>query len=203
MEANAEGYLASGFATPDGELWAVSRRGLYRFSESGWVHTTALTMEDTVGPPRLRALATAGPPWWLLEQTSGELLRLSYEGSLTRLRSVPGGGARLRAAVRWNNAWLFATSAGLRTYNFVESTWSNVDLPVDGSVVRMLALDDAGRLWLAGTGLWVVVRDRVVDLSGLEPLAGVDVVALIADPHRREGVIVSLGERGLVYVATE
>ncbi|GMR23726.1 MAG: hypothetical protein BMS9Abin37_2186 [Acidobacteriota bacterium] len=101
MEANPEGYLASGFATPDGELWAASRRGIYRFSESGWLHATALTTGNTVGPPRLQALSTDGSPWNLLEQTSGELLRLSYEGALTRLRAVRNGGARLDDAVRW------------------------------------------------------------------------------------------------------
>ena len=116
---------------------------------------------------------------------------------------VNGCGARLEDAVRWNNAWLFATSAGLRTYDFAEKTWTTVDLAVDGSAVRVLALDGAGCLWLAGAGLWVVVRDRAVDLSSLPPLAGVDVIAMIADPHRREGVIVSLGDRGLLYVATE
>lgn len=208
MEANPEGHLVSGFATPDGELWAASRRGLYRFSGSGWVHATALAMDDTVGPPRLRALATAGPPWNLFEQTSGELLRLSYEGLLTRLRSVPNGGARLDDVVRWNDGWLFATSAGLRTYDFAEKAWSNVDLAVDAGAVRVLALDGAGRLWLAGAGLWVVVGNRavgnrVIDLASLPPLAASEVIAMIADPHRRDGVIVSLGERGLVYVATE
>ena len=69
--------------------------------------------------------------------------------------------------------------------------------------MRVLALDGAGRLWLAGAGLWVVVGDRAVDLSSLPPLNGVDVIAMIADPHRRDGVIVSLGDRGLLYVATE
>ena len=116
---------------------------------------------------------------------------------------MPDGGTRLEDAVRWNNVWLFATSAGLRRYDFVEKAWSNFDLAVDGGAVRVLALDGAGRLWLAGAGLWVVVRNRVVDLSSLPPLAGVDVIAMIADPHRREGVIVSIGDRGLLYVATE
>lgn len=203
VENEPEGYFVSGFATPDGELWAASSRGLYRFSESGWTHVAAITMDENAGFPRLRALTTAGPPWFVLERTSGELFQLSYEGRQTRLRPVPDKGVRLEDAVRTRDGWLFATSAGLRTYDFERRVWSDVDLGVDASAVRQLIVDDGGRLWLGGDGLWVVVNGRARDLSAIPALSGVEVVAIIADPHRREGVIVSLGERGLLYVATE
>jgi hypothetical protein len=85
----------------------------------------------------------------------------------------------------------------------VERAWSNFDLAVDASAVRVLTLDGAGRLWLAGAGPWVVVGKRALDLSSLPPLAGSEVIAMVADPHRRDVVIVSIGERGLLYVATE
>jgi hypothetical protein len=203
VENEHEGYLNGGFATPDGELWATSWRGLYRLSKTGWKHAAALSIEGDAGAARVKALATRGPPWYLLEQESGELFELGYEGPRTRVRAVVDGGARLFDAVRWRGAWLFATSAGLRRYDVARRAWANVRLAVDASRVRVLARDDAGRLWLAGDGLWVVVDDRVVDLSALPPLAGADVLAMAADPHRLEGVVMSLGERGLLYVATE
>lgn len=204
IENDYQGYLESGFATPDGELWAASRRGLYRFSESGWVHAAALDMPDGVGAPRLHALSTARPPWFVLEQTSGRLFQLSYEGRRTRLRVVSDGGSRLYDAIPWKKRkGLFATSEGLRTYDLRNDDWARFDLALDQGAVRALTTDSMGRLWIGGAGLSVVARGRVVDLSGLPALRGVEVVDMIGDPHFVGGVIVSIGERGILYVEVE
>ena len=58
-------------------------------------------------------------------------------------------------------------------------------------------------LFWGGIVFVVVVVAAQFDFKLLPALSGVEVVAMIADPHRRDGVIVSLGERGLLYVATE
>ena len=201
MEAEPEGYLERGFATPDGELWATSRRGLYRWTDTGWSHAAAIEMDDDAGTAELESLGTSGPPWLLLERASGALFQLRYEGSRTRLRPVSDEGSELHDAVQWNGSWLFATSSGLRRYEPTSSRWASANISRAGA--RVLARDGGGRLWLAGDGLAVVSRGRIIDLSRLPPLAGVDVIAMIADPHRRDGVIVSLGERGLLYVGTD
>ena len=153
-----------------------------------------------------RVLPARGQPWYLLEKTSGALYVLSYEGRSVRLRSVatPTSDTRLEDAVRWNSGYLFATSRGFHVYDAASESWRPAKLGVDGSRVDTLSRDGRGRLWLAGAGLWLLPNGstRARDLSSLPMLRGVRAVEVIADPHRQGGVIVSLGDRGLLYVST-
>ena len=203
-ETDGDGYLSGGFATPDGTLWALSGRGLFRLGPSGWKHTATFPAEEDMWRPDVHVLGGAAPPWLLLEKTTGSLASLTPSGDTVLVRSVRHQGGDLHDAVRWGNGWLFATSRGLRLYDADRNRWSASRLDLQDGSVRVLGRDDAGRLWLGGVGLWLLdEKKRLIDLAAIPALRGRDVVAIIADPHRRSGVIVSLGARGLLYVATE
>jgi hypothetical protein len=71
--------------------------------------------------------------------------------------------------------------------------------------IRRIARDGLNRLWLGGDGLWMIDADgkRLHDLSPLPMVGRSAVAALAADPSRRDGVIVSLGVRGVVFIKVE
>jgi hypothetical protein len=201
------------FVTPDGELWNLWYGDIKRF-ENGWWHRVgtykAKPPEDAgidigVG---LRALAAGGPPWIVFDSREGQLLTLDPGATpgaahlaARVVKDAAGKPRRVHDAVAWRaGELLLATDAGLAVYAIASGKLGATPFSAPPLAVTRLYLDRKDRLWLGGArGLWMVEGRRGAPRSfdALPMIAGstVEVIAADADP---DGVVVSLGERGVV-----
>jgi hypothetical protein len=211
--------IASGiFPTPDGEIWYAWHFGIARLVNGEW---------QTVGEgiPRpwggYRVINQDGPPWvfwqdgpgWMLNRDKEKplpLRRLVYEHPIHDVRieeftlvGDPPPVAAVYDALSWEpGVVLLATDVGLRFCDTATGSLEFVTFPVPDERVWRLCRDKADRLWLGGAGLWMS------DLSGqiLHSFSEVPVVgkrgvsALGLDPEHEDGVIVALGDHGIVYL---
>lgn len=157
----------------------------------------------------LRVVNGSGPPWILLDRQVKGLRRLAHGPNFRdpRLSWIPlsEGGRVLRvydALPRPEGDILLATDAGLRRFDAATNTLGPGPLPAPGHPVTSLARDGLGRVWLGGEGLWLVDPDgkTLHDVGALPMVGRTPVVTVAADPGHRDGVIVSLGARGVVFV---
>lgn len=221
--------LAACFITPDGILWNAGVGDLKRFADGRWEDVAKLPGADPaglfdeprregfiqVGDPRLQvgwglhAVSDAGPPWILLDRDQGQLLRLAYgpDFKAPQLDAVKvveaGNGLEIRDAIPWAEGdLLLATDQGVRRFVIAPGEVRPAPLPDPGRPVTSLARDGLGRVWIGGDGLWLVDPDgkALHDAAAVPMLGRSSVTALAADPGRRDGVIVSLGIRGVVFV---
>jgi ligand-binding sensor domain-containing protein len=97
---------------------------------------------------------------------------------------------------------LLATPRGLRTLDPTSGRVATASIAAPGYPVGTLARDGLGRLWLAGQGLWMASPDGAAlhRLDALPMLGRTRVYALGRDVDHPDGVIVSLGPRGVVFV---
>ena len=109
-----------------------------------------------------------------------------------------------RTAIPWTaRRVLISTNVGLRTYDAIAGTISRVDLPYPPKAATVLARDSLGRVWLGGEdGLFLAVAGaRSVETFDVIPeFRGAQVLALAPDPAHADGVIASLGARGVAFV---
>jgi ligand-binding sensor domain-containing protein len=151
----------------------------------------------------------AGPPWILLDRTHRQLLRLAYgpgfqDPKLGAVKIMEGNAAlKIHDAIpNAKGGLLLATDKGLRRLDVASGKVEPSPLPVPDRPVTALARDGLGRVWMGGDGLWVVDADgkRLHDCGPLPMIGRTEVVTIAADPDHRDGVIASLGERGVVFV---
>jgi hypothetical protein len=210
------------FITPDGALWSTWFGDLLRFADGRWrvvadlpgaaprdehgVRTDLRGLEVGRGA---RTIGDAGPPWLLLDRDETQLLSLVYgsefkDPKLDAVRITEAGAALkiLDAIPLSKGELLLATDKGLRRFEIASAKVQPSPLPVPDRPVTSLARDGLGRVWLAGEGLWVVDADgkRLHDCGSLPMMGRTEIVTIAADPERRDGVIVSLGERGVAFV---
>jgi len=169
-------------------------------------------------PPRflevgwgLQALGDAGPPWLLLDDDKSQLLRLAHgpdfkAPKLDAVKLVEAGAPlKVLDAIPWSKGEvLLATDKGLRRFDVATDAIRDAGLPSPGGPVSSLARDGLGRVWLGGEGLWLVDGEgddgRLHDLGTLPMIGRTAVATMAADPADRDGVLVSLGPRGVVAV---
>jgi hypothetical protein len=206
-------FLGSSFVTPDGELWNLWYGEIKRF-ENGWWHRVGTYKAK---PPEdagleiglgLRALPAGGPPWIILDPREGQLLTLdpgaapgSARIAARAVNDAAGKARRVHDAVPWRaGELLLATDAGLAVCTIASGRLGAAPFIAPPRVVTRLFLDRKDRLWLGGQGggLWMIEGRRGAPRSfdALPMIAGstVEMIAADADP---DGVVVSLGERGV------
>jgi hypothetical protein len=209
------------FITPDGSLWSIDETGLSRLVRDHWTRVAELTPKDRGaleprGPARdedpdesLRVLSTTGPPWFIHNRAVGDLHRFSFEPNFKDLKIEPiklsedGRKLRILDALPWaNGTLLLATDKGLRKFEVSTGKLAPSGIPEPGRAVSAMARDGLGRLWLAGEGVWLVAPDgkTLHDCEALPMLGKARVTAFAADRDHRDGVIVAVGGRGVVFV---
>jgi hypothetical protein len=208
---------ATTFLTGDGTLWSCDSGVLKRLQKGRWETVDQRTWGEP--PFSLRALATSGPPWILLDGRYFNLWRLDPGRQAEQLQLSPieitEGGQPLRIddAIAWSNdALLLATDAGLREYAPGTGKLSRIDLPEPPCPPTTLVRDGLGRLWLGCGSIWTARRSArglwLVEPGAKKPeafdrvpwVAGSEVYCLATDPDHPDGVIAALGPRGVAYV---
>lgn len=204
-------YVAAAdvFMTPDGALWACRDGWLRRFLDGRWKRVVELTQD---GPFDAVAVVTKAPPWVIFDrfEHGPELWRLDPgEGDVPpRLSRVPtregDAGLTIHGAASWTDDTVaLSTDAGLRTYTPSTGVHAKVDLPDPEAPTDVLACDALGRLWLGGgAGLRLAIpgAKAVEAFADVPSIGKAEVLALAPDPDHPDGVIASLGSRGIVFI---
>ncbi len=98
---------------------------------------------------------------------------------------------------------LVTCTAGLRLFDEKSGKLSECPFVPPKGEVQALCRDGRGRIWLAGSGVWMVdAKGTVHDLSKLNRY-GVAVQAIGADSTDATGVIVALDSRGVLFLCAE
>jgi hypothetical protein len=216
-------FVSHCFIAPDGVLWYAWYGDLRRFAEARWQRVADLPGAAPLDERGFRTggqglqvgngllvVGDAGPPWILLDCDNKQLLRLAYgpdfkDPKLDAVKLVENGASlKLHDAIPVSKGeLLLATDKGLRRFNIATARVESSPLPVPDRPITSLASDGLGRVWMGGEGLWVVDADgkTLHDCAAVPMIGRTSVVTIAADPGRRDGVIVSLEERGVVFVA--
>ena len=206
------------FTTPDGQVWAVGwwssvrRNTLWHLVGSEW---------QVVGPAPdagrcPRVVEAQGPPWLVLAGHSDRganalLLRPAKGTEPTQLVGVKFAGAETKAsqihdAIAWApGQFVLATDLGVLLYDAATDSLSKPPFPPPNDKIRSLCRDGLGRVWMAGDGLWVTnaAATAVRDIRAAVPIAPADIGSLAADPDHRDGAILALGRRGVLFLRAE
>ena len=201
-------HPSSSFITADGTLWNISSGALARFEKGRWEIVAHVPREES--RLRLDPLNTDGPPWLLLDHSQKTLWQLSHEAQhanplLTEVVIREGQyKLEISAAIPWSKGTLLlATDAGIREYSLATRKLTKVDFGEPPKPVNTLVRDGLGRLWLGGkSGLWMVdAGGKTLESFDRMPwLRRNEVESLGIDPSHKDGVIVTLGDRGVVFV---
>lgn len=97
---------------------------------------------------------------------------------------------------------LLACSAGLRLFDVKSGKVTECPFAPKGDV-QAVCRDGRGRIWLAGSGLWIVDATGAVHDLGALNRYGVAARAIGADTADATGVIVALDGRGVLRVRAE
>jgi streptogramin lyase len=192
-----------GFATPDGSFWCADREKLLRLVEGKWQKGGEAPDSAIWG---LRALGQGSPPWILFGEE--KLYRLnpgkaSDDATLTPI-PLPAELGKVNDAVVFKTGQiLMACTAGLRLFDEKSGKVSECPFELPKGEVRALCRDGRGRTWLAGSSIWMVdAKGNVHDLGKLNRF-GITPQTIGADSTDPAGVIISLGERGVLFVRAE
>lgn len=209
--------------TPDGAIWYFRRSGIRRLAHGDWVEASpspaggaaaAEGVDDRISTVDLiKLVSESGPPWFVLNRdvTVGKidrrLVKLSYDarfGSarLTAVRLDSEDRLDVYDAVALDPAHLLlATGDGLRLFDTSTQTVSEPDIPQPPGKVRALARDRRGRVWMGGSGLWMLDGRDLANVGAQMTTAGGEVAAIAADP-RSDGVVVLLRRGMILFLAT-
>ncbi len=158
-----------------------------------------------------RVVNEAGSRWMVFNWDEEQLFALSYGPEFRNPRLVPialeeaGLPLKVYDAISWSREEiLIATRKGQKLCDIATGQVRPAPLPSPERAVKRLARDGSGRLWLGGEGLWMVDGEgRLHDLAPVPMVGRSEVVALARDAGRRDGVIVSLGTRGVAFLRVE
>jgi hypothetical protein len=201
-------YPSDSFITADGTLWNAFYREFWWFQNGRWEIVHALT--EKRGPDRLEPLNSDGPPWLLHDGFQHDLWRLDHDRKgnsprLTPLEVLEGGKAlAITDAISWSDrSLLLATRLGLRVYSPLTQTLARINFPEPPQRVTVLARDRLGRLWWGsdkGLGLSDLGAKAPEAFDPVPWIGRSHVYALAPDPEHADGIIASLGARGVAFV---
>jgi hypothetical protein len=191
-----------GFATPDGSYWCADREELLRLVDGQWQKVGTAPEKFLWG----FRMARGGKPPWILH-CEGGLYRLTpkegaRDASLTPVPLPAELGTIHDALALEAGPILLACSAGLHLFDEKSGKASGCPFAPPGGEVLALCRDGRGRIWLAGSGLWMVDAKGVVhDLGKLTRYGAAQAIG--ADSADATGVIVALVGRGILFVRAE
>ena len=159
----------------------------------------------------LRVVSDTGPPWVVHDRDMGRLMIFTHApdhtgASLAPLAVMEGDlPLSVDDAIAWTrDEILIATRTGLHLCAIATGKIRPSPLPATGFPVRRLARDGLGRIWLGGDGLGMIdAKGRFQNLAEVPMVGRSAVAALVANPTQREGVVVSFGVRGIVFLQVD
>jgi hypothetical protein len=199
----AVGFNPAAWMTRDGTWWMFEGDQIRRFEDGRWREVGKM-------PPRTyvsRAVGGEGPPW--IFEGGEALLALTPPATdptlLEKLTPSDAGGAeaKVRSAVPLRaGKLLVASDLGLRVADEATGALSAAPFASSGADVTLLGRDGQGRIWLFGARVHLF-DPRTGELSlvaHLPLLEASEPIAVGEDPDARDGVIVSIGERGVLFI---
>ena len=156
--------------------------------------------------PGLQAVGKDGPPWILVDREENHLLSLTTapDPHLDLIRVKEDDKAlQVHDALAWKEGeLLLATDHGLRVFERSTGKTQPAPIPKPDGPVKFVGRDGLGRLWLAGEGLWMFepATGKLHTASSLPMIGQTEPTALAADPDHSDGIILALGQRGVVFV---
>ena len=156
-----------------------------------------------------RVIDTGGPPWLLHDYRHHELWTFGHgppeSPTLERLRTERPSDFEILAGLElMPGRLLLATAEGLGVLSVADDRLEPWSRPAPAGGVNALARDGGGRIWLGGSGLWLLDEtDTLHELSRLPVVSAALISDIVADPDDPNGVVVSLGDRGLIFVGTD
>jgi len=182
------------------EIWAC-RGGLYVLRDGAWQRRAdAKGLDNVITVPWRR-----GNSALLLHSRDRGLglARLTLDGTRARLEplefQLDGRPVGVSDALAIDaDRVLIATGSALASYQVSAGRVSAVPLTgLDGEAHR-LARDGAGRIWIAGRGLWLLDGSRAIDARAAVPaVVDTEVSTLVA---RGDRLYLALSERGLLVL---
>ncbi len=106
-------------------------------------------------------------------------------------------------AIPWKEGeLLLTTDHGLRLFDVSTRKTQPAPIPDPEGKVKFLRRDGLERLWLTGEGLWMFdpAKGKLHNASSLPMIGQTEPTALAADPDHSDGIILALGQRGVVFV---
>lgn len=224
---SGEVRAADAFTTPDGQLWALNRQGLWRFEggsfavrlarmgKNGQVSPSADAglPEDPIAFDRVdRVVGDRDPPWVALVSSHvphGYALQRFTPGSATMAPSfaaIPIGHHQMQLPVRDAMVWrpgeiLLSTAEGLFVLKVKTGVLTHLEPAGLAGTIGRLARDRHGRVWLGGRGLWLLAPDgHAYAMHGTLPFFGEQEVWSLA-PCRKADISVGIAGLGVALVS--
>jgi hypothetical protein len=194
-------FVSGIFMTPDGSLWYAAE-AFARLAGERW----ELLWQGALGesfPGGLRAVNSVGPPWILVSEWGGGLLRLSYEPGFKKVNVEPladhNDGVSDAIMLDTRRA-LVATKDGFKVIDVDGGTLSPWPGPAAEGDRLHFARDARGRIWIAGKGLSLLEKNEM-QMHSLTSLGIVTshVAAIAADPAHEDGVVLVTSGNDLVF----
>jgi hypothetical protein len=180
-----------------------------RADGAGYPYTIPGETDEIVGP--LCVVGEGGTHRVIFDQDGRQL----FGRDLDPARPSPGFAPiaieenqvplKVEDALAWKaGEVLIATRKGVKLVDVATGKVHPAPLPSPDRPVKQMVRDGLGRLWLAGDGLWMIDSKNVLHDLAEVPMVGRSAVSAIAsDPAKKDGVIVSLGVRGVAFIGVE
>jgi hypothetical protein len=193
------------FMTPEGTFW-YAWDVLARLVDGKWQKLSERLENQMEIGWGLRPVNSVGPPWILVSDSHGGMVRLSYDRGFAnvRIESIAGRDDVTDALALDDKRILVAGRKGLQLYATDTGTFAKWTGAVpDGGAFR-LARDKRGRIWVAGEKLWLLEEDekRMHAMSPLDIVSG-EITALAADPARDDGVVLATWKDEVAFVQAQ
>jgi len=189
------------YAYPNGQLVAEDTgNGSWIWSGGRWSAIEPSNKWLALGPP----IASYGGAHVVDIGWQGLRLALVDPSRKPAVKKLEGVPSDARHALAWDPGHLLiAARSGLCLYDFAASKCSPWPNGPKSDRIKLLARDGAGRIWLAGRGLWALDEKQNFvrfDASGSFPLRNMEVEAIHA---RRDRIALALYERGVIVIDTK
>jgi hypothetical protein len=191
------------FATPDGGFWCAERGRVLRLVDGKW-QQVGKAPDDFLW--HFHVVGQGKSPWIL--HCEGRLYRLTpgkgmEDAALTPI-SLPTELGKVQDALALESGQiLLACTAGLRLFDDKSGKVTECPFAAPKGEVQAICKDGRGRTWLAGSSVWIVdAKGKVHDLGKLDRYGDM-AYGIGADSTDATGVIVALGQRGVLFVRAE
>lgn len=196
------------FETADRSVWGIEGRTLRQLDrQDGWAAVGDVP-EDAAGA-KMWPIASLDEATLLLD-TDKEgrrlwLLTPTEDETKAVLEPIEPGKLEVYDALTLDHDQIvLATNQGVNVLDPKTKELRPPEFSLPQFAVRFLARDSAGGVWMAGDGLWMYQpeADAAHDLSGLGVLGYGPILAMATVPTEPFGVVLSIEDRGLVFLQT-